>query len=61
MKKILKQSLHILNTRKLFVCKHSRKKDIKREIRGIADNYEDFNNLVFELGCEMLAKAYMKN
>lgn len=36
------------------------KKDTKAEIRAIADNYEDFNNIVFEIGCEVLAKEYLK-
>lgn len=36
------------------------KKDVKAEIRAIADNYEEFDHLVFELGCEVLAKEYLK-
>lgn len=36
------------------------KKEVKAEIRAIADNYEDFDRIVFELGCEVLAKEYLK-
>lgn len=36
------------------------KKHVKREIRAIADNYEEFHDMVFELGCELLAKEYLK-
>ena len=59
----MKKKLHkaINRFRFLKMPTYPTKKDTKREIRAIADNYEDFNNLVFELGCEMLAKAYMKN
>ena len=37
------------------------KKDTKRVIREIADDDECFENIVFELGCNVLAKAIAKD
>lgn len=36
------------------------KKCVKAEIRAIADNDESFADIVFELGCELLAKEYLR-
>lgn len=36
------------------------KKELKDTIREIADTNESFENTVFELGCSVLAKAYIK-
>lgn len=36
------------------------KKDVKEQIREISDLDDCFENLVFELGCSVLAKAYVK-
>lgn len=36
------------------------KKEIKGQIREISDLDDCFENLVFELGCSVLAKAYLK-
>ena len=33
---------------------------LQEEIRTIADADESFENIVFELGCSVLAKAYIK-
>ena len=33
---------------------------IRNEIRTLSDNDESFENVVFELGCSALAKAYVK-
>lgn len=37
------------------------KEELKKEIRKLADDDEGFENTVFELGCSVLAKAYMKS
>lgn len=37
------------------------KEELKKEIRKLADNDEGFEDTVFELGCSVLAKAYMKS
>lgn len=37
------------------------KREVKDEIREIADNDEVFENIVFELGCSVLAKAYRRD
>ncbi len=36
------------------------KKELKDAIRTIADDDEDFENIVFELGCSVLAKSMYK-
>lgn len=36
------------------------KQELKSEIRKLADNDEGFENVVFELGCSVLAKEYLK-
>lgn len=36
------------------------KKSMKCAIRKIADDDEDFENIVFELGCSVLAKSIYK-
>ncbi len=36
------------------------KKELKSEIRKLADNDEGFEDVVFELGCSVLAKEYLK-
>lgn len=36
------------------------KSEIEKEIRKLADNDEGFKDTVFELGCSVLAKAYLK-
>lgn len=46
--------------KKLFVNRYSKKHEIKDEIRAIADNYEEFNDMVFELGCRTLADEYLR-
>lgn len=51
---ILSFSQRVLNLKKL------NKKGVKAEIRAIADNDECFADIVFELGCELLAKEYLK-
>ena len=38
----------------------STKCEVKNEIRAIADNYEEFNDMVFELGCRTLADEYLE-
>lgn len=58
MKKKLHKALHIFNVLKMPT--YQVKKEVKAEIRAIAENYEDFNDLVFEIGCEVLAKKYLK-
>lgn len=35
--------------------------EIEREIRKLADNDEGFEDTVFELGCSVLAKTYIKS
>lgn len=45
---------------RMMNVKKLNKKCVKAEIRAIADNYEDFNDLVFELGCEVLAREFLK-
>ena len=35
-------------------------KDLKKAIRVIADDDENFENIVFELGCSVLAKSISK-
>lgn len=46
--------------KKLFVNRYSKKHEVKDEIRAIADNYEEFNDMVFELGCRTLADEYLE-
>lgn len=58
MKKKLYKALRRFNSLKMPT--YPTKKDVKIEIRAIADNYEDFDRVVFELGCEVLAKEYLK-
>nr|DAO52728.1 MAG TPA: hypothetical protein [Caudoviricetes sp.] len=36
------------------------KQELKSEIRKLANNDEGFENVVFELGCSVLAKEYLK-
>lgn len=36
------------------------KQELKIEIRKLADNDEGFEDVVFELGCSVLAKEYLK-
>nr|DAM88194.1 MAG TPA: hypothetical protein [Caudoviricetes sp.] len=36
------------------------KQELKSEIRKLADNDEGFEDVVFELGCSVLAKEYLK-
>lgn len=36
------------------------KEEIEDEIRDMADCDESFENMVFELGCSVLAKTYVK-
>ncbi len=36
------------------------KQGVKDAIRDLADDDEGFENIVFELGCSVLAKAYIK-
>lgn len=36
------------------------KQAVKAAIRNLADNDECFENVVFELGCSVLAKEYQK-
>lgn len=58
MKKKLRKTLHRFNSLKLQTL--PAKRYVKAEIRAVSDNYEDFNDMVFELGCDVLAKAYLK-
>ena len=60
MKKQIKAALKSFLNKNMCVCRLSKKEEVKNEIRAIADNYTNFNNLVFELGCEVLAKKYLK-
>lgn len=46
--------------KKLFVNRYSKKHEVKDEIRAIADNYEVFSDMVFELGCRTLADEYLR-
>lgn len=46
--------------KKLFVNRYSKKYEVKDEIRAIADNYEEFNDMIFELGCRTLADEYLE-
>ena len=41
---------------KTFISNSSSKEEIKNKIRHYADSDECFNNLVFEIGCEAIAK-----
>ncbi len=41
---------------KAFICNSASKEEIKNRIRYYADNDECFGNLVFEIGCEAVAK-----
>lgn len=41
------------------VCEADKEK-VMDSIRDLADKDESFENLVFELGCEMLAEYYVK-
>lgn len=36
------------------------KSEVEKEIRKLADNDEGFEDTVFELGCSLLAKAYLR-
>lgn len=36
------------------------KSEVEKEIRKLADDDEGFEDAVFELGCSILAKAYLK-
>ena len=36
------------------------KQELKSEIRKLANNDEGFEDVVFELGCSVLAKEYLK-
>lgn len=36
------------------------KSEVEKEIRKLADNDEGFEDTVFELGCSVLAKAYLR-
>lgn len=58
MKKKLHKALHRFNALKMPT--YPVKKDVKAEIRAIADNYEEFNDLVFGIGCDVLARKYLK-
>lgn len=59
-----KEALAVLNTRivreTIDVGNLLNRKEIEREIRDLSDNDEGFENVVFELGCTTLAKAYKK-
>lgn len=44
----------------MCVDSSSTKCEVKNEIRAIADNYEEFNDMVFELGCRTLAEKYLE-
>lgn len=44
----------------MCVDESSTKCEVKNEIRAIADNYEEFNDMVFELGCRTLADEYLE-
>lgn len=46
--------------KRMFVNRYSKKHEVKDEIRAIADNYEEFNDMVFELGCRTLADEYLR-
>lgn len=37
------------------------RKEVKDQIRMVADEDEGFENVVFELGCSVLANQYLKN
>lgn len=60
MKKQLATALNAFKTENMCVDKGSKKREVKAEIRAIADNEESFNDVIFELGCEVLAKEYLK-
>lgn len=46
--------------KRMFVNRYSKKHEVKDEIRAIADNYEEFSDMVFELGCRTLAEKYLE-
>lgn len=45
----------------MFTNPKSKKYEIKDEIRAIADNYGEFEDMVFEIGCRQLADEYLKH
>lgn len=59
MKRNMKAVLKAFANQNMCVCRMSKKKEVKNEIRAIADNDEEFGNMVFEIGCDALAKAYI--
>lgn len=55
-----KEALAVFNSRTANKLVETDKKMLKDKIRKIADDDEGFENVVFELGCSVLAKEYLK-
>lgn len=57
----MNRALSFFLLKSMCVDSSSTKCEVKNEIRAIADNYEEFNDMVFELGCRMLAEKYLED
>ncbi len=55
-----KEALAVFNSRIANNLVETDKKMLKNQIRELADDDECFENVVFELGCSVLAKEYLK-
>lgn len=49
-----------IELKKRILRKTGTREEIEDEIRDMADCDESFENMVFELGCSVLAKTYVK-
>lgn len=55
-----KEALAVFNSRIANSLVETDKKMLKNKIRKLADDDECFEDVVFELGCFVLAKEYLK-
>lgn len=55
-----KEALAVFNSRIVNNQVETDKKMLKNQIRELADDDDGFENVVFELGCSVLAKEYLK-